>query len=149
MAETRAPRAGRAPWHLWLIGILALLWNGMGALDYTMTETRNQAYLKAMTPAQLEYIYGFPAWAVAAWALAVWGGVVACLLLLARKRLAVPVFIVSFIAMCVTMIYNYGLSNGMEVMGGPSALAFSGAIFVVAFLLIIYARALRARGVLA
>jgi hypothetical protein len=149
MAETRPPRAERAPWHLWLIGIFALLWNGMGALDYVMTETRNQAYLRALTPAQLEYIYGFPAWAVAAWALAVWGGVVGCLLLLARKRLAVPVFIVSFIAMVATTIYNFGLSNGMEVMGGPSALAFPAVIFVVALLLVVYTRALRARGVLA
>jgi len=26
------------PWHVWVVGIVALLWNAMGALDYTMTE---------------------------------------------------------------------------------------------------------------
>lgn len=31
------------PWHLWLLGIFALLWSGMGALDYVMTQTRNEA----------------------------------------------------------------------------------------------------------
>jgi hypothetical protein len=149
MADSRPLRAERAPWHLWVVGILALLWNCMGALDYVMTETHNEAYLKSMTPAQLEYVYGFPAWAVAAWAIAVWGGVLGSLLLLLRKGVAAPVFIVSFVAMCVTMIYNYGLTNGLEVMGGTSALAFPAVIFLVALLLIFYSRAQRARGVLA
>ncbi len=149
MTETRPPRAERAPWHLWVFGILALLWNCMGALDYVMTETRNEAYMKSFTPAQLEYFYGMPAWFVATWAIAVWGAVLASLLLLLRKRLAVPVFIVSFVAMCVTMIYNYGLSDGLEIMGGTKALAFPAVIFLVAFLLILYSRTQRARGVLA
>jgi hypothetical protein len=25
------------PWHLWLVGVLALLWNSFGAFDYVMT----------------------------------------------------------------------------------------------------------------
>jgi len=25
----------KAPWHLWAAGILALVWNGFGANDYT------------------------------------------------------------------------------------------------------------------
>ena len=148
MSGDQATSNGRTPWHLWVVGILAVLWNAMGAFDYLMTETRNEGYMSKFTPEQLEYFYGFPAWAVAFWAIAVWGGVLGAILLLLRKKLAAGVFLVSFLAMVVTTIYNYGLSDGMEVMGDPGALAFSAVIFVVALLLYLYARAMRNRGVL-
>ena len=32
---TPAPKAN-APWHLWLIGVLALAWNSVGAFDYVV-----------------------------------------------------------------------------------------------------------------
>jgi ribose/xylose/arabinose/galactoside ABC-type transport system permease subunit len=138
----------RAPWHLWVVGGLALVWNAIGAMDYVMTQTRNEAYMAQFTPEQLEYFYGFPAWVVAAWAIAVWGGLLGAILLLLRRRLAVPVFLVSFIAMVITTIYNYLLSDGMRVMGDAATLAFTGAIFFIALLLWLYARAMAQRGVL-
>ena len=113
-----------------------------------MTQTRNVAYLKSLSQAQLDYIYGFPGWAVAAWGVAVWGGVFGSLLLLARKGLAVPFLLVSFICMVLTTIYNFVLSDGMKVMGGAGAVIFSCLIFVVGFLVWYYARAMRRRGVL-
>ena len=33
------------PKHLWIIGIVALLWNLMGAYDYVMTQTKNDSTL--------------------------------------------------------------------------------------------------------
>lgn len=148
MSESQAHPTDRAPWHLWVIGILAVLWNAMGAFDYLMTQTRNEGYMSGFTPEQLEYFYGFPAWAVAFWATAVWGGVLGAVLLLLRRKLAAGVFLVSFLAMVVTTIYNFGLSDGLEVMGGAGPLAFSALIFVFALLLYLYARAMKNRGVL-
>ena len=86
---------------------------------------------------------------VALWALAVWGGVLGSVLLLLRKQLAVGVFLVSFVCMVVTTIHNFVLSNGLEVIGDPFALVFSGLIFVFALLLYIYARAMKNQRVLA
>ena len=111
----------RTPWHVWLVGVLGLLWNAVGAYDYLMTQTRNESYMSRFTPEQLEYFYGLPVWVVAFWALAVWGGVLGALLLLLRKRLSAPVFLVSFLAMVVTSIHNFLLSDGLEVMGGTGA----------------------------
>lgn len=142
-----APPAGR-PWHLWLVGILGLLWNLMGAYDYLMTQTQNEAYMSQFTPEQLEYFYGFPSWAVAFWAVAVWGGVLGTILLLLKKRLAVPVFMVSFLSMVVTSVYNFILSDGLEMMGGVGPLLFSALIFLFALGLWIYSRAMAKRGVL-
>jgi len=139
----------RAPWHLWVVGIAALLWNAVGALDYVMTQTRNAQYMAAFTAEQLAFFYGLPAWTVAAWAIAVWGGVLGSLLLLLRKSLAVWIFLASLAGVVLTTIQNYVLSNGMEIMGGPGAAVFAAVIFVVAVALYVYARAMAARRVLA
>jgi len=142
------PRPTTTPRHLWIIGVIALLWNAVGAFDYLMTQTRNASYMASFTPEQLEYFYGFPAWVEGAWAIAVWGGVLGSVLLLLRRRLALPVFAVSFVAMVVTTIHNFVLSDGLQVMGGAGTLAFSALIFLVALALVFYARAMAARGVL-
>jgi len=148
MSEDQATSNGRTPWHLWVVGVLAVLWNSMGAFDYLMTQTRNEGYMSDYTPEQLEYFYGFPTWVVAFWAIAVWGGVLGAVLLVIRKKLAAGVFLVSFLSMVVTSIYNFGLSNGLEHMGDPFSLVFSALIFVFAFLLYLYAKAMKNRGVL-
>lgn len=137
-----------APRHLLIIGALAVLWNAVGAFDYLMTQTRNEAYMSRFTADQLAYFYGFPAWVVATWALGVWGGVLGSVLLLLRRRSAVPVFAVSLVAMVMTTVYNFSLSDGREIMGGTGPLIFSTVIFVIAVLLLVYARAMAKRGVL-
>lgn len=136
-----------APKHLWIVGVLALLWNGVGAFDYVMTESRNASYMSSFTKEQLAYFYGFPAWVIACWAVAVWGGVVGSLLLLLRRRLAVPVFTASLTTMVIVSVYNFGLSAGLAIMGKEAAM-FSGVVFVVAVALLLYARWLARRGVL-
>lgn len=144
MYEATVASRADTPWHLWLVGILAVLWNLVGAFDYVATQARFESYMSQFTPEQLEYFYGFPAWVVAFWAVAVWGGVLGAVLLLLRRRLAVPVLLLSFLSMIVTSVHNYVLSNGLEVMGGPGA-AFGGLIFVVALGLWLYARTMTRR----
>jgi hypothetical protein len=146
--DAQAMMSARPTWRLWTVGTLALLWNAMGAFDYLMTETRNAAYLSNFTQAQLEYVNGFPAWAVACWAVAVWGGVLGSVLLLLRRKLAEPVFLVSLVAMVLTTLYQYVLSNGLEVFTSAGARLFTALIFVVALGLYLYSRSLARRGVL-
>jgi hypothetical protein len=149
MSEPVEMHAAKTPWHLWVVGIVALLWNAMGAMDYLMTQTQNPEYMAQFTPEQLEFFYGLPIWAEASWAIAIWGAILGCILLLMRKGLAVPVFLVSWLAMVVTSFQNFVLSNGLEIMGDPFSLVFTAVIFLVALALFLYARAMRSRGVLA
>jgi hypothetical protein len=141
------PAAGR-PKHLWIVGIVSLLWNAMGAFDYLMTQTRNEAYMANFTEAQLEYFYGFPAWVEATWALAVWGALVGSVFLLLGKRLAVWLFLLSLVSMALTTVHNYFISNGLEVVGDPMSIVFSVIIAVVSILLYVYSRNMAAKGVL-
>jgi hypothetical protein len=137
----------RTPWHLWLVAILGLLFNSVGAFDYLMTQTQNESYMGRFTSEQLEVLYGFPAWLVAFWALAVWGGALGALLLLLRKSLAVPVLLVSLLAMIVTAIHDFFSVNGLYETGGTGP-GFVLLIFVIALSLWLYARAMGRRGVL-
>ena len=148
MSESEDEPTVRRPWHLWLVGVLGTLWNLVGAFDYLATQTENESYMSQFTPEQLEYFYGFPTWVVAFWALAVWGGVAGTILLLLRKRVAATVLLVSFVSMVITTIYNFLLSDGLEVMGGAGPLAFTAMIFIFGLGFWMYARAMVQRGVL-
>ena len=148
MADATTP-ALKTPWHLWVIGVVSLLWNAMGALDFTMTQLASPAYLKGLTAEQLAYIHGFPLWSVLAWGIATWGSVLGSLLLLLRCRWAVCAFCASFVGMVLTNIYSYGVSDCLKVMhGGKGMIIFSALIFVISALLWVYARAMRRGGVL-
>ena len=137
----------QTPVHLWVVGILALLWNAMGAFDYTATQYRIESYMANFTPEQLEYFYGFPAWADAAWALGVWGSLLGSLALLLRKSWAVWLFGISILGLAGTTVYNFVLSNGAEMMGEGGAM-FTGIIWLIVLLLFFYSMALAKRGVL-
>jgi len=148
MSEIIEAEVKSTPWHLWLIGGVALLWNAMGAFDYVMTQTRNDAYMSNFTAEQLAFFYAIPTWAVATWAIAVWGGVLGSLLLLARRGHAVSVFLASLIALLVTMFQNYVLSNGMDVIGDAFTLVFTAIIFLIALALFLYTRTMHQRNIL-
>jgi hypothetical protein len=137
----------KAPVHLWIVGIVSLLWNAIGAFDYLASQLKIEFYMSQFTQEQLDYFYGFPAWAVAAWALGVWGSFFGSLALLLRKSWAVPLFGISILGLAVNSVYTYWMSNGIEVMG-EGAVMFTAVIWVIVLLLFFYARALEKRGVL-
>ena len=129
----------KTPWHIWLVGIIALLWNGSGAWNYAATKLRIEAIVAQMTPKQIAFFDAMPAWATAAWAIAVWGGVLGAILLLMRRALAFHVLLISFVAMVLTSIQNFLLSDvSMAEILPPGTAVFSIAIFVFALLLVWY-----------
>jgi len=149
MSDSNASAAPKVTWRFWVVGVGGLLWSAIGAFDYFMSQTRNEAYMKAFTPEQLEFFYSLPAWVVACWAIGVWGGLVGCLLLILRKRWAVPVLLASLVGAILTFIHNFLLSNGMEAMGGgASAAIFPIIILAVSLGLWWYARGAQKAGLL-
>ncbi len=142
-----AATRSRTPIHLWIIGVISLLWNAMGAFDYLATELQLEFYMSQFTEAQLEYFYGFPVWMTAFWAFAVWGALVGSIGLLLRKKWALWAFAVSAFSMVMTTIYNFGMSNGAEIMG-QAGMIFSAVIWVTAFFLLWYSWWLSRKGVL-
>jgi hypothetical protein len=140
-------QSAKTPVHLWIIGILSLLWNAVGAFDYTATQSRLESYMSNFTPEQLEYFYAFPAWADAFWAIGVWGSLLGSLLLLMRKKLAVWLFGAAILGLAGTTVYNFVLSDGAALMG-QGAVIFSAVIWIIGLFLYFYAAAMARRGVL-
>jgi len=140
-------QTGKAPAHLWIIGIVSLLWNAIGVFDYMATKLKLDFYMSQFTPEQLDYFYGFPAWAVVGWALGVWGALIGSLGLVLRKTWAVWMFGVSILGLVITSIYNFVLTDGAAIMGEGGAW-FSVVIWVIGIFLFFYARAMAKRGVL-
>jgi len=137
----------KAPFHLWIVGVLAVLWNAVGAFDYTATQMKLDFYMSQFTTEQLDYFYAFPAWVDAGWAIAVWGALLASLVLLLRKAFAVWLFGISILGMAATAVYTFFLTDSSSVMG-EDALMFTAVIWVIALFLYFYSIAMAKRRVL-
>lgn len=138
---------GKAPLHLWIIGVLSLLWNAGGAFDYLATKLQLDFYMSQFNEQQLAYFYGFPTWMVVCWALGVWGAFFGSIALLMRKAFAAWLFGISILGLLGSSIYNFVLTDGAEQMG-EGALPFTIAIWVIALALFFYATAMVKRRVL-
>lgn len=153
MAEATNVGVGKAPIHLWIVGILSALWNAFGCYEYAMTRTRGAAYIKSMMPdvdadAYMAYINNFPIWASFGWGLGVWTALAGTILLLMRHRWAVAAFGLSLIGAILGL--GYQIMNPAKVQGMDPAMSKIAPIMVIGFCLFLYfyARAMRSRGVL-
>lgn len=140
---TAAP--AKAPVHLWIVGVVSLLWNAFGALDYVMSQLRNEAWLSQLTEAQRAWLDASPAWADAAWAFGVWGALLGSVLLLMRSRHAFWAFAVSLAGLAVSTVYQHVVS---PMPGAGSMNMLMIAIWIVALGLLVYTYRMRSSGVL-
>ena len=148
MSEAREAKTPGRPWHLWAIGIIGGLWSSFGVISFVLTRLNVEAVMSQFPPEQREYFESFPLWAVAFWAIGVFGGVIGCVLLLLRDRLASRVLLASVIGAIVANLGGLFLLGGMEVMRRTGGLGFTLVPVVFAAFLAYYARAMSKRGVL-
>lgn len=135
------------PWHLWLIGIVSLIWNAFGVFDFLATQFQWEPYMSNFTEVQLEYFYGLPTWQVVGWALGVWCALFGSIALLLARRIAILMFALSLLGMLVGMT-NYVLSDLAREAMGQGGLIFTGVIVLIGVGLLFYARAMAKQGVL-
>ena len=140
----------RTPVHLWIVGAIALLWNGFGCYDYFMTQTNSAEYLASMgmTETQRAYYETFPMWLDGAWAVGVWGALLGAVLLLLRSRWAVTAFALSLLGLALSTIYQFILSSPPEGMFTPTIMAMQGVVWAGAIFFLVYAMRMRKAGVL-
>lgn len=87
----------------WIVAIAGLIWNMMGSMNYIMQT--NPETVAQMPDVYQMIINGRPSWATAGFAIEVFGGSVGCILLLLRKNVAVPVFMLSLAGIVLTVIH--------------------------------------------
>ncbi|HEX8938483.1 MAG TPA: hypothetical protein VF776_09475 [Sphingomicrobium sp.] len=138
----------RVPLHLWIVGVLALVFNGFGCVDYTLTNLKNPAWLAKMPADQLAYMASLPGWLTAFWAIGVWGGLVGAILLLMRNRYAVWALGLSSIGAVVGLGYQMTIAD-MPASMKQGAMAFMPwLIILITIFLLFYSWSMAKKGVL-
>ena len=143
----------RTPVHLWIVGVLSLLWNCFGCFDYLMTRMRNTEYLSSAMPsvdpnAMLAWVDGFPLYAQIGWGLGVWMGLLGSVLLLIRNRWAVWAYGLSLLGAVLGLGYQMALAPPLAGADRPIDKLMPVVIILVALGLFLYARAMEKRAVI-
>lgn len=121
-------------WSFWVIGVIALIWNVMSCMNFFMQ--RNPAALANYSESARAIVEGRQLWATIAFAVAVFGGALGALLLLMKKKAAIPVFVLSLIGILIQTIHSFtAASLGAKEIGGYVVMPI-----VVAGFLIWYAK---------
>lgn len=129
----------------WIVAIVALVWNLIGVMSYLMTVTMEPGTLAEMPEAERALYSDIPSWATSAYAIAVFGGVLGCLALLLRKAWAVPLFVISLVAVILQMAYGLFMSD-LTAVGGASALVMPLVIFLIAAYLVWFSTTAKKQG---
>jgi hypothetical protein len=140
----------RTPAHLWVVGVLSLLWNSFGCYDYTMTKLNPVDHFASMGmgATELAYMDSLPAWLSAFWALGVWGSLLGSILLLMRSRHAVTAFAASLLGLVVSQIYQFLGTVMPSTMHSPAMYAMTAVIWIALLFFLWYSRRMAAAGVL-
>ena len=134
----------KAPWHLWVVGVLAMLWNGSGAA--TIMAAQYGAYPN-LPADEAAYYAAQPLWFALVTDVALFGGILGGLALLLRSRWAPALFAISLLAIMVTN--GYDLASGTSRMfTNTTTVVVTCLIWILAILQLWYAAAMRGRGVL-
>ncbi len=137
----------KTPWHLWVVGIVSLLWNSGGVISYSTTKLGMLESME-MPSEQIAYFSSFPAWASAFWALGVWGCFAGSALLLFRSGYAVTAFAISIVGLIGVTVYQRLFADIPEALQTIGNDLFAAAIWVITIGLFIYATRMKRAGVL-
>jgi hypothetical protein len=108
----------KPPVSYYVIAGVFLVWNLIGLMFYYMQVTMTPEVMVAnFTPDQIDFMNSEPAWATAAYATAVNAGVIGAILLLLRKSLARPLFMLSFVAVLLQDLNAFILTDAIAVWG--------------------------------
>lgn len=144
---------GRTPVHLWIVGILSLLWGCAGAYDYLMTRMHNMNYLAKSMPGVdpnvgLAWIEGMPMYAQIGWGLGVWAGLLGAVLLLIRSRYAVWSYAASMLGIVLSLGYQLALAPALPGAEGAMYTVFPYVIIVIGLFMLWYSWSMEKKGVL-
>jgi len=135
----------KTPWHLWVVGVVTLMFNALGITSYLMTKLDLLDHT-TMSAAQIAFMESYPAWATAVWAMGVWGAFTGSLLLLLRSRFAFAAMVVATIGLVGVTIAEVAVLDVPADMQTP--LGLRAAIWGSTLFLLYYTRAMTKAGVL-
>ena len=94
-------------WSFWLITIFMLIWNIMGCINFIVQMDPDM--VASYRENEQVIISGRPVWVTAAFAIAVFAGALGCVLLMLKRKIALYLFVFSFLGVVVTMAHTLGI----------------------------------------
>ena len=138
------PRPQRAPTHLWVVGLLLVLWNGWGLALAIGTQTDR---MPTIDPAASAFFEDQPLWLGLVADLGPLAGIAGSVALLLQSRWAARLFAGQAVILTLSNAYEIAIGRSL-LLNNPTA---RGATLVLAAVLvgqIVYAHLMARRGVL-
>jgi hypothetical protein len=128
--------SGKPPtsFSFYIIGVVFLIWNVIGFMFYLQHAMMTpETVPEGIDATMLAFMEATPVWATAAYAIAVNVGMLACVMLLLRKSVAMPLFVVSLAGALVQDFDSFVLRDVVAIWGNgayiiPSAVIIIGVI---------------------
>ena len=142
MTTSNKPNTG-----FWIIAVIALIWNIMGVFAYLGQTLLLTDELKAALPTeQIELINSSPSWLNIVFAIGVFSGLLGCIMLLIRRKLAVPLFAISLLMVLLQNFYGWFATNAAEVYGSLQGYIMPLIVIIISIFLYFYSKGAAQKG---
>jgi hypothetical protein len=136
---------GKPPSSFYIIGAVFLVWNVIGFMFYLQHAMMTPENVpEGVDVAMLAFMEATPVWATSAYAIAVNVGMIASVLLLMRKSVAMPLFVVSLVGALILDIDSFVLRDVVAIWGNGAYIVPS-AVIIVGVIEIWYAKSVANR----
>jgi len=132
----------------WVITVIALLWNAMGVYNYLIQAFKAEAFTQSLNEAQLAFMESMPSWNTALFAIAVFSGFIGTVLLLMKKKIAIPLFLISFITATIMQLYWLFGTDAIEVFSESMPYLMPIIVIVFCAFILWYAKNQKTKGVI-
>jgi hypothetical protein len=125
---------GKPPTSFYIIGVVFLVWNIIGFMFYLQHAMMTpETVPEGVDATMLAFMEATPVWATSAYAIAVNVGMLASIMLLMRRSIALPLYVVSLAGALVLDFDSFVLRDVVAIWGGgayivPSAVVIIGVV---------------------
>ena len=135
MTSTNKPNTA-----FWVISIIALIWNIMGVGAFIGQSFVTEEAIALLPPDQAELLNNIPTWVVVVFGIAVFTGLVGCILLILKKKLAVSVFMLSLLAVIIHQGHFFFTVDSIGIYGWVQGLIMPVIVILTAMFLYMYSK---------
>lgn len=142
--QTSLRHTGRTPTHIWVVGLLLVLWNGWGVALAVAAQTARLPAVDAETTA---YFDAQPLWFVLLADIGPIAGLAGAVAILLQSRWAAWLFLTQIVVLALSNTYEVAAGTSL-LLSNPDSRAGIAMLVMLLFAQFLYARAMMRRGVL-
>ncbi len=136
---------GKPPTSFYIIGAVFLVWNIIGFMFYLQHAMMTPENVpEGVNATMLAFMDATPVWATSAYAIAVNVGMLACIMLLLRRSIAFPLFVVSLVGALILDFDSFVLRDVVAIWG-DGAYIVPSAVVIIGVVEICYSRSVANR----